>query len=83
MKIFYTHKAVGQFEKLPKDIQKRIAGKMRFYATQKNPLQFAEKLTDYREGDYRFRVGKYRLNFDAKNGVIYILKVKLRDKAYD
>lgn len=47
MEVFYTHKAARQFEKLPKNIQKRIAEKMRFYAAQKNPLKFAEPLTDY------------------------------------
>ncbi|MEK7192045.1 MAG: type II toxin-antitoxin system RelE/ParE family toxin [Patescibacteria group bacterium] len=83
MEILYTHKAVKQLESLPKEIQKRIAEKMRFYANQNDPLEFAEPLTDYRMGEYRFRVGKYRLNFDVKDGEIYILKVKLRDKAYD
>ena len=76
MKIFYTHKAANQLEKLPKNVQKRIAQKMRFYANQEKPLKFAEPLTDYREGEYR-------LNFDVKDGAIYILKIKLRDKAYN
>jgi len=31
MRIFYTHKAAGQLTALPKNIQKRIAKKMRFY----------------------------------------------------
>lgn len=47
MKIFYTHKAVKQFNNLPHFIQKRIARKMRFYATQEDPLKFAKRLTDY------------------------------------
>jgi len=83
MEIFYTYKATRQLELLPKEVQKRIAKKMRFYTAQENPLKFAESLTDYREGEHRFRVGKYRLNFDVKDGIIYILKIKLRDKAYD
>lgn len=83
MEVFYTHKAAKQLESLPKEVQRRIAKKMRFYAEQEDSLDFAEKLTDYREGEYRFRIGKYRLNFDVKGGIIYILKVKLRDKAYD
>lgn len=45
---------------------------MRFYASQNNPLKFAEHLTDYREGEYRFRVGDYRLAFDVNNGQINI-----------
>lgn len=59
MKIFYTNKeAVRQLKDLPRSIQKRIAIKMRFYVVQKDPLKFAERLTDYREGEFRFRMGR-------------------------
>lgn len=83
MKIFYTNKAAAQLENLPHLVQKRIIKKMRFYANQKNPLKFAKPLVDYREGEFRFRVGKYRLIFDVKNNAIYILKIAKRDKIYD
>ncbi len=83
MHIFYTHRAAKQFEKLPRNVQKRIAEKMRFYAAQKNPLTFADHLTDYREGELRFRIGEYRIIFDVKKNGIYVLKVGKRDKAYD
>ena len=83
MKIFYTHKAVKQLENLSRSIQKRITEKMRFYANSKNPLKFAKRLTDYREGEFRFRVGDYRLIFDAEDNAIYILKIDKRDKIYD
>ena len=55
MEIFYTQKAAKQLKDLPLAIQKRIVEKMRFYAKQNNPLKFAERLIDYREGDFRFR----------------------------
>ena len=74
---------MNQFEALPKSVQKRIAEKMRFYGRQEDPLKFAKRLTDYREGEYRFRIGKYRLTFDVKNNAIHILKIEKRDKAYD
>ena len=61
---------------------KRIAKKMRFYASQKDPLKFAKRLTDYYDGEYRFRIGEYRLTFDVKKDAIYILGVKARDKSY-
>lgn len=83
MEIFYTYKAAEQLEKLPRILQKRIVGKMRFYARQENPLKSAEYLTDYRGGEYRFRAGDYRLNFDVKANTLYILKIARRDKAYD
>lgn len=55
---------------------------MRFYASQDDPLQFAEHLTDYREGEYRFRIGDYRAAFDVDNEKIIILKVGRRDQMY-
>ncbi|MEK7173924.1 MAG: type II toxin-antitoxin system RelE/ParE family toxin [Patescibacteria group bacterium] len=82
MEIHYTRKAAEQLEKLPRDIQKRIAKKMRFYATQDDPLQFAERLTEPREGEFRFRVGDYRIIFDVVHKKIFVLAIKKRDKAY-
>ena len=57
MKIFYTQTAVRQLAKLPKLAQLRIAGKMRFYTSQPDPLVFAETLADCKT--YRFRIGDY------------------------
>ena len=83
MHVVYAQKAAAQLAALPADIQKRIAKKMRFYAAQEEPLRFAKRLTDYREGDFAFRVGMYRLTFDVVQNIIYILKVEKRDKSYD
>ena len=82
MEIYYTHRAARQLIKLPRSVQTRIAEKMRFYARQENPLRFAESLTDYREGEYRFRIGDYRASFDMKGGRIEVLKVGRRDQMY-
>lgn len=83
MEIFYTYKAAKQLENLSLSIQKRIAEKMRFYAKQKDPLKFAKHLTDYREGEFRFRIGMHRATFDVRRNIIYILNVKARDKSYE
>lgn len=83
MEIHYTDKAVRQFGSLTGPIQKRIAQKMRFYANQREPLRFAEHLTEPREGEYRFRIGDYRVIFDVVDRKIFVLAVKKRDKAYD
>ncbi len=71
MEIHYTHRAARQLGKLPRFVQKRIAEKMRFYSNQEDPLEFAEHLTDYREGDYRFRIGDYRVAFDAQRAATW------------
>ena len=83
MDFHYSHRAARQFSKLPRAVQLRIAEKMRFYASQNNPLEFAEHLTDYREGEYRFRIGDYRVIFDVKDDSVYVLKIDRRDKVYE
>ena len=82
MRVVYAHKAADQLAALPKAVQKRIALKMRFFAEQPDPLTFAERLTDHMEGDYRFRVGDYRIMFDVADGKIAVLKIGKRDNVY-
>ena len=82
MDVFYTRKSAKQLKSLPHSIQKRIVEKMRFYANQNDSLKFAEHLSDRREGEFRFRVGNYRLIFDVRANVIYVLKIDRRDKVY-
>lgn len=82
MEIQYSYKAQDDLVTLSRDVQKRIAKKMRFYASQDNPLKFAERLTDSREGEFRFRIGDWRLPFDARDNKIFILRIKRRSKAY-
>ena len=65
MEVRYTHKAAEDFKGLSRDTQERIAKKMRFYASQQKPLKFAKRLVDPREGEFRFRVGDYRIFFDS------------------
>ena len=67
MEVVYTKKSIGNLNDLPRAIQKRIVIKLRFYATQTAPLKFAERLADPYLGDWRFRVGDYRIIFDVVN----------------
>lgn len=83
MDVFYTHHAARQLENLPRSVQRRIAIKMRFYAAQGDPLKFARHLVDHREGEFRFRIGEYRVTFDVVKGGIYVLKIGKRDAVYD
>lgn len=83
MEIFYTQKAAEELKKLSQSVQGRIVKKMRFYGRQKDPLKFAKRLVNNREGSYRFRIGNYRLTFDIIKNTIFILKIGKRDKFYD
>lgn len=83
MEIRYTHKAADDLRKLPRDIQERIAAKMRFYAEQENPLKFAKRLQNRDQGEFGFRVGDYRIIFDVTRDTIFILKIGKRDSVYE
>ena len=78
----FKTKAAKEVDKLPSQIRKRILKKLKFYSSQENPFRFAEKLKDYRLGEYRFRIGDYRILFDAENHKIIILKVGHRKDIY-
>ena len=82
MWINYTKSAIIDLQSLPRDIQKRIAQKMKFYAGVANPLRFAERLTDHKDADFRFRIGEYRVKFDVINDKIFVLKIKHRKDVY-
>ena len=75
-------KAAKEVEKLSPQIRKRILKKLKFYSSQKNPLKFAERLRDRSFGEFRFRIGDYRILFDVKDRKIIILKVGHRKDIY-
>ena len=54
-KVIVTEGALKDIDNLTQDIRRRIASKIKDYAT--SPLTYARKLTDPKIGSYRFRVG--------------------------
>jgi len=82
MKINYAHSAISDLSILSKETQKRIAKKMKFYSKLDEPLKFAEHLTDFRDAEFRFRIGEYRILFDVVGNFIFVLKIKHRKDIY-
>ncbi len=82
MKLIFAHLAFRQFQKLDRAVQKRIDEKLCFYISQKNPLQFAVPLKDTRFGNWRFRIGDYRVLFDVEGNKIIVLKLGHRKDIY-
>lgn len=78
----FTPVALRQLKKFPKDIQKRIIKKLEFYLNQSHPLQYADFLIDSRLGEFRFRIGDYRVVFDVKDDTIVILVIGHRREIY-
>jgi len=82
MRLVFTRSAFHQFQKLDRSVQKKIDEKLRFYISQQNPLKFAESLKDPRFGNWRFRIGNYRVLFDMEDNTIIILNVGHRKDIY-
>lgn len=75
--------AVKDIKKLPIQVRKRIAAKLDFYVNQKNPLDYAVKLSGSgKAGNYRFRVGQYRIVFDVSGNALVVLYVEHRREVY-
>ena len=75
--------AVKDLKNLPSAVRKRIGIKLTFYAQQPNPLEYATKLTGFSKGgDYRFRVGQYRIVFDVQKNKIIVLFIEHRREVY-
>lgn len=79
-KLLYTKTAANDISKIDPVAKKRIKRKIEEYNV--NPLRYAKKLTDSRLGDYRWRVGNYRVVFDIKGKDIIVLRVGHRREIY-
>jgi mRNA interferase RelE/StbE len=80
MEIAFTPAAWRDWQKLPHKIQSRLDAKLTFYA--RDPLRYGVKLTDSGIGQYRFRVGDYRIVFDVAESKIVVLAVGNRKDIY-
>ena len=82
MKYIFKGNSIKEFSKLPQKTQLQIMGKLELYMSASSPLSFAEHLTDFSLGEYRFRIGDYRVAFDVENDTAKILKVGHRKDMY-
>ncbi len=84
MAYFLKPSAVRDLKKLPTVIQRRIIQKLDFFVASKNPLHFAWHLRDRKFGEYRFRIGDYRVIFDveSKSRSLIILAIGHRRDIY-
>lgn len=75
--------AVKDLQRLPRAVQKRIKLKLGFYLAQTKPLDYAIPLVgEGNAGQYRFRVGDYRVVFDAKASRLTVLYIEHRREVY-
>lgn len=79
-RLVYTHRAVKDIEALDGVAKKRLAKKLEHFMT--DPFTFSERLINSALGQYRFRVGNYRVIFDVHGSDIVILRVGHRREIY-
>jgi mRNA interferase RelE/StbE len=78
--ILITKKAVIDIKKLDSVVKKKIGKKI--LLLKKDPLKISKKLVNFKLGDYRYRIGDYRIIFEIRENRIYILKVGHRREIY-
>lgn len=79
-KLSYSKTAVKEIRKLDSVTKKKLQRKIEQYI--KDPIVHAKKLTNSELGEYRWRVGNYRIVFDLKRNTIIILRVGHRKEIY-
>lgn len=76
----YTRRAETDIQKLDYITKKRIGKTLLRYG--EDPFKYAERLIDSRLGDYRFKIGDYRVIFDMEGEKIIVLRVGHRKQIY-
>jgi len=79
--IVFTERALKDLERLSKEVKERIASKLKEYSIE--PFKYARKLNNQKIGEYRFRMGDYRIIFDHDDNKIIILRIGHRKDIYD
>ena len=74
-KVVFTDEALKDLDKLDKKTITIIIKKIRWFSEQDNLLKFAKVLKYDAIGQYRFRIGSYRVIFDINKIKIIILKI--------
>ncbi len=78
----FTKQAVKDVSRLPKNYQRKILKKLDFFVKSGEPLKYAKKMVDSELGEYRFRIGDYRVIFDVETSFLKILTIGHRREVY-
>lgn len=78
----FTSSALRDFKRLPKQIQLIIIKKLEFFLRASDPLSYATHLINSDIGQYRFRVGDYRVVVDREEQTFVILAIGHRKDIY-
>ena len=80
-KVLITEKAQKDLKNIDNETKKRIIEKLKYLSN--DPVAFSRKLINSEIGEYRFKVGDYRIIFDIDGENIVILKIGHRKDIYE
>ena len=78
--ILFTKNARRDIEKLDGVIQKRIAKKLLYFKS--DPIKLSKALVDFEQGQYRYRIGDFRICFDVEGNKIVVNRIRHRREVY-
>ncbi|MBI4272980.1 type II toxin-antitoxin system RelE/ParE family toxin [Candidatus Uhrbacteria bacterium] len=80
--ISFADIALKDLDSLDKKTARRIIDKLDFFVKTENPFRYAQKLKDATQGEYRFRIGNYRVVFDidSQGGVVVLVILLVRHR---
>ncbi|MDC1068524.1 type II toxin-antitoxin system RelE/ParE family toxin [Candidatus Kapabacteria bacterium] len=76
----FTKSAVKDYQKLDNSIKVKIKEKLSIFKAA--PLKYSKKLKNIAIGQYRFRVGDYRIIFDISENNLFVLRLGHRKDIY-
>ena len=81
-KFVFSKTAKDDMERLDQSIKKRLKKKLEYFAACDDMSVYAKKLTNVQAGQFRIRVGDYRVIFDMKGSTCIVLRLQHRGDIY-
>lgn len=81
-KVLITKEAKKDIEALPVPVKSQLHKKLIHFSSLPDVKVVAKKLINHEAGEYRFRVGNYRIIFDLDKHTIVILRIIHRKDVY-
>lgn len=81
-KIVITKQAVIDIKNLDVTVRRQLYKKLVYFSNLDDIKTVARKLHDFKGGEYRLRVGNYRIIFDLDKHAIVVLRVQHRKEVY-
>lgn len=78
----FAGSSMKDLKKLDRVTRQRIAKKLQYFLAQEDPLVHARQLVHSNIGNYRFRVGHYRIVFDVDGNTLQVVSIKHRKDVY-